>query len=202
MRVNSRTLVRTLGLFVLLWFVSACSGDEPVDEGRPISRAGAGSSSIGEDVQYVAPDGWIKVQPTSSMRKAQFRLPKAEEDSEDGEMAAFYFGPGQGGSVQANVSRWIAQFSKSDGTPAADLAKVTTRQVDGKEVTVVDVSGTYTGSSGPVMQGGPPQPDFRMVAAIIETSQGPWFYKLTGPRRTVDKWESSFDEFVSSLRAN
>jgi len=201
MRVHSRILVRILGLLILTWFISACAANEPLDEGQPVARAGSQPPATGASIEYEIPEGWIKVQPTSSMRKAQFRLPKVEGDSEDGELAAFYFGPGQGGSVQANVSRWIAQFSKPDGTPASDLAEVTTRQINGKAVTVVDVSGTYTGSSGPMMQGGPPQPDFRMVAAIIETSQGPWFYKLTGPRRTVDKWESSFDEFVSSLRA-
>jgi hypothetical protein len=199
---KARSAVCILGL-LLLGGAVACSGNEPADEGRPVSTGGGTSQPAagGEAVQYAVPQGWIEVQPTSSMRKAQFRLPKVEGDPEDGEMVAFYFGPGQGGSVDANVSRWISQFSRPDGAPISNDAKVTTRQVAGKNITVVDVSGIYSGASVPMMQGGAPKPDFRMLAAIIETSQGPWFYKLTGPRPTIERWEPSFDEFVMSLRA-
>lgn len=205
MRVKYRSCLRYALFLLVVGLFPACSGgsQQPVDEGHPVSSGGGASAPTNNSgVQYQAPDGWIKVQPSSSMRQAQFRLPRAEGDSEDGEMVAFYFGPNQGGSVEANVSRWIGQFSKSDGSPVGDQAQVEKRQVNGNSVTVVDVSGTYTGSSGPMMQGGPAKPDFRMLAAIIETSQGPWFFKLTGPKRTIDKWEASFDEFVNSLRAS
>ena len=54
-----------------------------------------------------------------------------------------YFGPGQGGTVDANVDRWRAQVLGADGKPA--VAKVTMRTVRGVKVTLVDSSGTYTG---------------------------------------------------------
>ena len=39
------------------------------------------------------------------MRKAQYKNGKAE-------IVVFYFGAGSGGSVEANVNRWIGQFKE------------------------------------------------------------------------------------------
>jgi len=133
------------------------------------------------------------------MRKAQYKLPRAEGDMEDGELVVFYFGEGQGGSVEANVQRWIGQFKKADGSPAGDVARRTTKEVRGIKVTIVDVSGTYTGG-GPMMSSGDPKPSYRMLAAVAETRGGPWFVKLTGPTRTVTRWEPGFQEFLDSMR--
>ena len=133
------------------------------------------------------------------MRKGQYRLPRAEGDAEDAEMAVFHF-PGQGGSIQANVDRWISQFSRPDGSPASGTAQVVERQVSGLAVTIVDVSGTYNASMGPMIAAASSRPDYRMLAAIVDTEMGPWFFKLTGPRRTVALWEGSFEQFVNSLK--
>lgn len=132
------------------------------------------------------------------MRQAQYRLPRLEGDPEDAELVVFYF-QGQGGSVQANIDRWVGQFSKADGSPAADLATVTQKEAHGIPLTVVDVSGTYRGSAGPMMAPAAPKADFRMLAAVAETSGGPWFFKLTGPVKTVAKWEASFHAFLQSI---
>ena len=47
---------------------------------------------------FSPPDGWKSSPPSSSMRKAQFT-------AGDAEVVFFYFGPGGGGGVQANVDR-------------------------------------------------------------------------------------------------
>jgi hypothetical protein len=132
------------------------------------------------------------------MRRAQYRLARAEGDPEDAEMVVFHF-QGQGGSVQANIDRWIGQFTKPGGSPAGESAKVSRKEVRGVQLSIVDVSGTYSGAGGPMMRGGPSKPDFRMLAAVAEAPGGPWFFKLTGPARTVAKWESSFHLFLDSL---
>ena len=118
---------------------------------------------------------------------------------EDAELIVFHF-PGQGGSVEANVSRWIGQFTQADGSSAAASAETRTKEVDGQTVTVVEVAGNYTASMGPMAPPGPPKPNFRLLAAILETTAGPWFFKLTGPDQTVLKWKQSFDEFTDTLR--
>ncbi len=44
------------------------------------------------------------------------------------------------------------------------------------------------------------KPHFRMKAAVVETPGGPYFVKLTGPERTVARWNDSFTAFLKSLR--
>src|SRR5262249_12033820 len=41
---------------------------------------------------------------------------------------------------------------------------------------------------------------FRMRAGVVDTSNGPYFIKLTGPEQTVAKWDAAFNQFVSSFR--
>ena len=131
------------------------------------------------------------------MRKAQYALPKAEGDSEDGELTVFYFGLGQGGSVEANIDRWIGQISQPDNSSSKDKAKIVKKEVLGLPVTQVDVSGTY---SAGMMSPGPPRPGYRLMGAVVETPEGPWFFKLVGPQKTIAKWAPSFDFFVGSFR--
>jgi len=44
------------------------------------------------------------------------------------------------------------------------------------------------------------EPDYRMIAAIVEGPSGPWFIRFLGPAREVSAGESSFDAFSSGLR--
>ena len=211
----ARKNLRLLGLDVLaLWLLAiafsfaGCSKEPetqsaveqaptPASSSVVSSHPAAGGEKTVGPFKVVVPAGWIEQAPASSMRKAQFSLPKAEGDTEDGELVAFYFGQGQGGSVEANIDRWIGQISQPDGSSSKEKAKTSSREVAGMKVTLVDVSGTYSNT----MMGSPsPRPGYRMLAAVIETGEGPWFFKLVGPEKTIVKWSGSFDQFVSSLR--
>jgi hypothetical protein len=169
---------------------------------KPTSAHGAAppaASSPDEGLQFAAPSDWIAETPISSNRRAQYKLPRAMGDSEDAEMAVYYF-PGGGGTPQANVDRWLSQFTKADGSPAADSAKVVKKTIGAIPVTLVDVSGTFVGSMMMMQQASKPKTHFRMLAAIAETKDGPWFFKLTGPENTIKKYQSGFDAFVNSIR--
>jgi hypothetical protein len=37
-------------------------------------------------------------------------------------------------------------------------------------------------------------------AGVVETANGPYFIKLTGPAKTVAAWDRAYDQFVSSLK--
>ena len=158
-------------------------------------QPGAGAGKV----EYQSPTGWVELTPSSRMRQAQYLLPRAEGDREDAELVVFHF-PGQGGSIQANMARWIGQMSRPDGSSATADAEISEKMVRGQKVTLLEVSGTYqSGGMGPRGQGAS-KPGYRMLGAIIDTSQGPWFFKLTGPVQTVEKWSDSWTEFVDSLR--
>src|SRR5262249_2248062 len=74
-------------------------------------------------LKFTVPAGWIDEERTSSMRIAQYRLPKATPDTEDASLVLYYFGPGQGGSVAANVERWVGQMKQADGSSSTQAAK-------------------------------------------------------------------------------
>jgi hypothetical protein len=188
----------------LATLLTGCSNtkEAPQPTAQQVKPAAAHESAgmpapSGSGIKFKAPEGWVAEKTTSSMRQAQYKLPRVEGDTEDAEMVVFYF-QGGGGGVQANVDRWIAQFSKPDGSPAADQAKVAHKQVHGIPLTVVDVSGIYDNSMGPD-SATKPKSTFRLLGAVAEAGNGPWFMKLTGPAKTVAKWESSFQSFLDTI---
>ena len=129
------------------------------------------------------------------MRAATYSVPKAAGDSEDGECAVFYFGTGQGGSVQANIERWYGQFESTAKPPAPREAKA------GKhKVTYVEHSGAYK-SGGPMMAtAAVKKPGFQLLGAIVEGPEGSVFFKLTGPAKTVSAAKTSFEKMIQGIQ--
>ena len=151
-------------------------------------------------LKFDPPAGWVAKPPASSMRIAEFTLPKTGADSEDAALTVYFFG-GQGGSVQANLDRWIGQMSQPDGRESKRVAKTSTfKTTSGLAVTLLDVSGTYVAEVQPGSTERFNKPGFRLRAAVIETPGGPYFVKLTGPAATVAKWDDAFLAFLKSAR--
>ena len=141
-----------------------------------------------------APNAPCGRQPTES--------PPPPGDSEDAECAVFYFGVGQGGTVKANVDRWFRQFEQPDGQPSSKVAKVEEQTINGLKITTVSLAGTYLASRGPMAQQATAKPGFHMLAAIVEAPQGPVFFKLTGPSKTVLDVRTEFEGFLQTLKRN
>jgi hypothetical protein len=143
---------------------------------------------------FKRPSAWLWVPTTSSMRKAQLRVPDPTNPANTGaEVVFFHFGAGQGGGVESNISRWVGQFSDlGDKKPIIEKA-----EIKGNKITRVRIeSGTF--SSG--MPGGPTTPlkNFGMCGAIIESAQGDVFVKMTGPAEIVNAAVPNFDALVQS----
>jgi hypothetical protein len=144
-------------------------------------------------------EGWKVETPTSAMRKAQFTLPHAEKDAKDASLVVYYFGA-QAGTFQANLDRWCGQFQQPDGRASADVLKQSTREVNGIPVHEVDLSGTYVAETAPGSGEHVHEEGWRMLAAVFEAKDGPYYAKLVGPAATVAKWEASFRKFVETAR--
>ncbi|MEW6729844.1 MAG: hypothetical protein AB1489_00780 [Acidobacteriota bacterium] len=142
---------------------------------------------------------WTVEQSSSSMRVAQYLLPKHANDPEDASLIVYFFGGG-GGSVQANLDRWIGQMAQPDGSASKDKAKVTNSTTNGLKITLLDVGGTYQAEVAPGAGTRHNKSNYRMLAAVIETPGGPYFIKLVGPAHTVEHWRRSFDTFMSTLQ--
>src|SRR6266850_4921946 len=143
-------------------------------------------------LRFVVPAAWTRVPAPSDFRAAQWKIPRAAEDKDDGTLVLYYFGEGKGGGVQENLDRWYAQFTQPDGRPSRDAATVTMKTVNGLRVTAVDLSGNYEGMG----MGGAKdaaKPGYRMLAAVVEGEGGPWFFKALGPEATMAAAKSGFD---------
>lgn len=145
---------------------------------------------------FTKPQTWTDRAASSSMRVAEFVVPKTAGDTEDGELIVYYFGGG-GGNVQANIDRWIGQFKPDPGAKSHKMESLT---VNGLKVTSVSVHGTYIAEVGPGSTERHNKPNFSMRAAVVETTKGPYFIKLTGPSATVRQAGAAFDQFLKSLR--
>jgi hypothetical protein len=176
----------------------ACGGRgaTAVSNQQPNSSA---STIASGDLHFKAPDGWLAEQPSSRMRAAQYKLPKAEGDREDASLVLYYFGPTQGGPAEANIDRWISQIQQADGSASKDKAKTETITVNGLKVTTVDVSGTYTAEMTPGTGNQRNDASYRLRGAVIETPKGNYFLKLVGPVKTMGRWEQSVTDFMKSF---
>jgi len=148
-------------------------------------------------VKWTAPASF-KVQPAKPMRAATYKFVAAKGDSEDGELAVYYFGANQGGSIDENLVRWYGQFEQPDGKKSQDAAKTKKETVKGLNITTVDLSGTFTASMGP-MAPKSNKPGYRMLGAIVEGPDGNVFFKLTGPLKTVAAAEADWKKLIQSL---
>ncbi len=143
-------------------------------------------------IEWKVPAGWT-AGSGSSMRVATYTIPAAK-GADAGECAVFFFGAGQGGSVDANVERWSRQF---EGTPKPQRTSTTAA---GLPVTRVQLAGTYLAPGGPMMQSTGKKTGYRLLGAIVEAPQGEVFFKLTGPAQTVAAALPTFDALIASIR--
>jgi len=150
-------------------------------------------------LKFTVPPGWIEEERTSSMRIAQYRLPKAEGDTEDGSVVLYYFGQGQGGSTAANIERGVGQMKQAEGGSSKAIAREESFDLNGLKVTTVDVAGTYVAETTPGSGTFENKPGYRLRAAVVETPNGPYFLKLVGPEKTVARWNESFLRFLKSF---
>ena len=135
---------------------------------------------------FQVPQSWKAEQPSSRMRKAQFKAKKTE-------IVVFYFGAGSGGSADANVSRWLGQFKE----PKEELSsKIEKKKIKSNTITTVSAKGTYM--SGSPFGEKTPMPNYAMRGAIIECKGGPIFIKMTGPIDEVTRLSADFDKTAKS----
>ena len=142
--------------------------------------AGTGDAGL----TWGVPEGWSEETPSSSMRRAQYRLPS---ETGDGQCVVFYFGPGEGGDVEANVMRWADEFGQPDGRSSRD-ADGATRNWQANECPSDDsseVTGVHSGGMSPMTGGGQKKEGQMLLGAIASGPDANWFFKCTGPEATM-----------------
>ena len=149
-------------------------------------------------IAFKMPGKWQVQQPKSSMRRAQLGAPGSAGPAE---LIVFFFGPQGAGTADANVERWIGQFSNADGSPVSD-AKKSSSEASGFDVTKVEVAGQYAGGMNAAGQQQGALADQRLIAAIVNTEGGPYYFKFLGPSSTVMEHGAVFDELIASITSS
>jgi len=166
-------------------------GHPPVDDTMQaqgmMPNAGDVPAADPSSLEWKAPARWQVAPNTSNMRLATYRIPHAPGDASDGELSITR----AGGSADANAQRWIGQFA-DDGTRTS---KRSTRKVGLLEVSIVEVQGTYAGGMG--KEGA--STGWALLGAIVPAGETAYFFKLTGPAKTVLAARTEFDAFLGSL---
>lgn len=165
----------------------------PEAHATPTQGAAAQAPKGPTEIGWDAPKGWEKAENPSPMRKATYKIPRAAGDTEDGELSVSQ----AGGTVDMNVNRWAGQFEAK----GPEAVKREEKTVNGLKVSVVEIKGTFTGSGMPGGPAGAAKPSYALLGAIVETSGQLWFFKLTGPEKTLAAARGDFDHLVDSIRA-
>lgn len=176
MRFRVRSTVSLVSLALV-----ACSGDD-------------GWSLTLLEYEAVVPPTLVARPATSSMRLAEFDVPRT--DGTHAEVVVYYFGPGQGGSADANIARWRTQFTGPDGSEVTPHVMA----VDGTPftTTVAEFEGAYARGVG--MGSAEAVPGQGLVAAVVETPRGNLFFQLFGDSVAVRATRGDFLELVTSVR--
>jgi len=154
--------------------------------------------SEGAALTWTMPTDWTNEPPSNVMRQAQYRAPGP---AGDGLCVVYYFGAGQGGGPEANAQRWADQFEQPDGRSSREVLITSKSEANGMPALLVEVTGTYR-EGGMMMTGGPEtvNPNYMLMAAIIQGPDANWFFKFTGPEETVRANAEHFQSLVDSVQ--
>ena len=188
--------IMQLHIIVVLSIVLISTGRMP-DATAQIGNAKSNVVSLADGkIMMRAPTRWVKKKPRVRIVEYEFALPKSEGDKRDGRLTMM----GAGGSVQANIDRWISQFSQPDVKKTENGEVTKKMKISGQSVYYIDISGTYLERRGPFAPA-TSRKDYRMLGAIIKTENyGQYFCKCYGPAKTIEAHEDAFLQMLKTLK--
>jgi hypothetical protein len=150
------------------------------------------------DLKFTIPSKWKIVPVESPSRGGQWRVPPLHGDGDGGEVVAFYFGPGVGGTAKDNLESWIGTMFNAEGNPAA--AEIKHHVTGGFKISQVVVFGTYNQVIS--LPGVPPahQANYGLLGAVIENPQGNIYWRFTGPEALITATLPLFKKIVDSVK--
>jgi hypothetical protein len=180
------------------------SNDESPDDEElppnhpPIGRSGARPGAFEQDkegepaqaIVWKVPASWKSVPNPSTMRIATYRIPAAPGAADEAEMSVVR----AGGSTEANIERWVAQFTDASSEKRAQ------KVVHGLKTSTVEVSGTFqAGAMTTTDAVAVPRTAWMLEGAVVETDEGLYFFRLTGPSASIKRARRDFDTLVDSI---
>jgi len=167
----------------------------PHDE--PTGAALSGSALQLDGLTMTVPDGWQKgeIAPGPFAPVAVFVMPKADEDTEGGQVRITHY-PNMKGKDDMNIQRWLGQVTKDDGSSySLDDANLTVKESGHVRIKTIDVTGNVKATMRET-----PRANSRMIAAIVDHPQGPHFIVSSGGAATIAKNADSIQAFLDSAK--
>ena len=185
------TLIAGVILIQLISKGQPSSSNEEKDQNL-ISKEESNHIRIGNLIARV-PDTWKVVKPSSSMRLMEFQV---GVNNTDASMAVF---KNIGGTINDNLERWAGQF----GFKLLDEdVRVTTETINDIDFHIISILGTYTNTMAFSPNAASPKNNYRLLGAIANTSDGLYYFKMTGPNDIINNEIEEFSYFIQSLRFN
>ena len=158
----------------------------------------------GTELAFEAPESWKAKKPRFNFTKHELMLPKAEGEEKDARLTFTL----SSGSTQDNLDRWKSQFKFPHGANPDKLFSVEKKTVDGYELSIVQIRGTFMEPMG----GGPfaggkkiPRENYMMKAVIIspkdaDSRTAKCFIKLVGSEKTIKQHAKAYAAMVKSMK--
>jgi hypothetical protein len=146
----------------------------------------------------VAPAGWTAKPVTSSTRAADFTV--SDKPGAEAELIVYFFGDHGAGTVDDNLDRWLGQFQQPDGKKPRDVAKIEHLKLAGQDATFVSVAGHFVAQAMPGGAAAVDKTDQALLAAIVASPSGPYYFKLVGAKPTLDASAAAFRAMLDSLK--
>ena len=156
-----------------------------------------GDGQFAERPNFVAPEGWVEREPSTTMRIKEFQV----GDDEDLIVAIFEWRAGIGG-VDPNVERWANEVGLDTPVNELDDTQRWEAQYGDYFVTVVHLVGTGGSEHGVGEESEEAAEDAKaLLAAFIEVPgySSVWNVKLSGSPDGVAAQKDNFEAFLDKL---
>ncbi len=196
MTIPTANPLRRAPALVLTLLLLGCGADTPAEGG--VSAQAPEAVELSEPISasgltIALPAAWNRLESRSAMRMLEAEIPGS---GGPGEISAYYFGPGGGGGLAANIERWKSQVVLQPGAPEPTTQS---RESGGVRRTWVELEGTVKAST----IGSFPTTDLHdgaLFGAIIEAPGGPWYLRAVGPGATMREQRQAFLAMLDSAR--
>ncbi|HEX4139449.1 MAG TPA: hypothetical protein VHY09_03820 [Candidatus Methylacidiphilales bacterium] len=151
------------------------------------------------NLTFTVPARW-EIEPVDGpARGGQWRVPPLHGQGDAGEVVAYFFGRGAGGSAEENIEAWIGTMFSPGGHPAD---KQWQYQAGGFKVSQVVIFGTY--NQVVTSPGIPPvaRPNYVLLGTVIDNPAGNIYWRFTGPEALVTAALPLFNKMIDSVKVH
>jgi len=137
------------------------------------------------------PASWVWTKPSMQFRTLQYVVAGEVDSTKAADLIISVFVAGDGGPIDANIARWKGQFRAGDSAPEPKLSE---KEVGPLKVKFVELEGDYLAMGAPAAKKG-----FSQIGAIVQASGRNVFFRLIGPKDTVEASRADFMKMIDGL---